>query len=153
MKEGTRIIYVDSRREERPATVVAVTGTGPSLNKRVDLRFGPRDADVRKDVPHREDAAASGTYWKVAPPLRDGLTDEERAALPRPAPPMPRVLGHDYVYEGDPEEEPARGPGVGGGGGKEPTPGEPSSLSDVPLPPVATDDKYEVGITPRKGKQ
>jgi hypothetical protein len=148
MKEGTRVLYVDSKGETHAATVTRVRGAGPSLRKRVDLEV--EDMGGREDVAHVEDAKGS-TCWREAPTASDGLTDAERATLTPAAPPAPPVVGMNYVYDAEPAAGGAqRSPGLGGGGGEEPaTSGAtvadgPQSVQEVPeaVPP-----------TPPKGKK
>lgn len=117
MQEGSRVIYVDSKGEEHEATVLRVSGTGGTLHKTVDLYTGDNPAkNVRRDVPHAEDATGGHTHWREAPPMAGGLTGAQRASLtPRAPSPPATTRGTDYVY-GEGEDV---APGLGGGGGRE----------------------------------
>ena len=60
MKTGQQVTYTKGR-SKKDATIVGITGSGPSGYKTLDLLFA--NGKVAKDVPHKNDDAKEG-YWE-----------------------------------------------------------------------------------------
>lgn len=82
MRTGQTVGYIDASGERHTAEITAVVGTGPSLFKRLDLRYRADGEDVElEDVPHENDAEGGEGFW-----LEKGVQRREPVAAPTAEP-------------------------------------------------------------------
>jgi hypothetical protein len=81
MRIGKVCTYVDSKGVEHRAIILALTGTGPSLFKRLTVEY---NGGVREDVAHENDAEGH-VFWREGEP--EEMSPVEREALPNSLPP------------------------------------------------------------------
>lgn len=108
MKVGQEVSYITADNERDVVEVAAIVGEGPSLNKRLDLRWkeGGEEQEA-KDVPHEVDAEEGEGFWLIK--------GERRTRSPKDSPVTAKKVEEvkpDLTAFPDPpgEDAPARGP-------------------------------------------